>query len=94
MSAAVTRGLAEQELTQFADCVQSRILQSAPMSEAGRTKRATTQKRLYSYFVESNSCFYEEFMQVSGLSVLSVLSCETIQSWFRHHAMYRASQHL
>ncbi len=82
MGAAVIRGLAEQKLTQFADRVQSRILQSAPMSEEGRTNRATTQKHMYRLFVESNSSFYEEFMQVSGLSSLSVLSHKAIESWF------------
>lgn len=81
MGAAVVRGLAEQELTQFAGRLQCRILQSAPMSEEGRTKRATTQKQIYKLFVESNSSFYEELVQESGLSSLSVLSHETIESW-------------
>jgi len=52
------------------------------MSEEGRTNRATTQKHMYRLFVESNSSFYEEFMQVSGLSSLSVLSHKAIESWF------------
>ncbi|DBB08161.1 TPA: hypothetical protein ACH3X3_008349 [Trebouxia sp. C0006] len=64
----VVRGLAEQELTQFAGRLQCRILQSAPMSEEGRTKRATTQKQIYKLFVESNSSFYEELVQESGLA--------------------------
>jgi len=82
VGAAVVRGMAEKELTQFADRVQSRILQIAPVTEEGRTKRDTTQKQIYKLFVESNSSFYEGFMQVSGLSSLSVLLYETIESCF------------
>ena len=72
----MVRGLAEEKLTQFADRVQTRILQSAPTTEEECTKWAAKQKQL----LETNSSFYEEFLQVSGESVFSVLAREAVES--------------
>ncbi|KAL0023143.1 hypothetical protein WJX77_006653 [Trebouxia sp. C0004] len=64
----VVRGLAEEKLTQFADRVQTRILQSTVVTEEERTQWAAKQKQKYKTFVESDSSFYEEFLHVSGLA--------------------------
>ncbi|DBA89193.1 TPA: hypothetical protein ACH3X1_016343 [Trebouxia sp. C0004] len=61
----VVRGLAEEKLTQFADRVQTRILQSTVVTEEERTQWAAKQKQKYKTFVESDSSFYEEFLHVS-----------------------------
>lgn len=80
MGATVVRGLAEKELTQFADLLQTRILQSAPMTEEEQTKWAAKQKQKYKTFVETNSSFFEGFLQVSGGLSVSVLARETTKS--------------
>ena len=65
---AVVRGLAEKELTQFADHVQTRILQTAPVTQEDITRRAATQRQKYQTFVQSNSNFFNGLLRVSGLS--------------------------
>ena len=82
MRAAVVRGLAEEKLTQFADHVQARILQSASATEEERSEWAAKQDQNYKTSVESNSSFYDGFLQVSGESLFSVLARETYRAVF------------
>ena len=77
----MVKGLAEEKLTQLADRVRLRILQSAPVTEEECTKCPAKQEQKYKMFVESKSSFYQEFLQVSGESFF-VLACQTYESWF------------
>lgn len=62
------RGLAEKELTQFADRVQTRILQTAAVTQEEIDRRAAAQRQKYQTFVQNNSHFFNALLQVSGLS--------------------------
>ena len=62
------RGLAEKELTQFADRVQTRILQTAAVTQEEIERRAAAQQQKYQIFVQKNSHFFNALLQVSGLS--------------------------
>ena len=77
----MVKGLAEEKLTQLADRVRLRILQSAPVTEEECTECAAKQEQKYKMFVESKSSFYQEFLQESGESFF-VLACQTYESWF------------
>lgn len=54
---------------QFADRVQTRLLQNAQATQEEVMQRAAAQEQKYNTFVQKNTSFFEGFLQVSGLSM-------------------------